>query len=320
MNILESLNHFLPKIEIIIPKNEVDYYGFSYYLSDKLKRTHNYSFSSWTHGWIYRELKYLEQFNIAQYSPLFKIVANDEQKQFLINNDFRNVQVAGYPYIYIDNNLKIKRFQNSLLIIPPHNTNLLDHKWNEEKYVQSILKYKNNYKDIFFCLHQECYKKGKWINSLNKNGINYVIGANKDDKNSLIRTKYIFQHFEAVHAPTMGSAIVYAALDGCKVSLSQNYLEYKIENYHNHPLYKIKREFLENTVHSLSKKYVERKFNFLFVEPYLSQKYEMWAKNELGLKYKRNFNEIPYLLGWNKKDKFKLYMMKYFNSLKRLST
>ncbi|MAD57070.1 MAG: hypothetical protein CMK44_00675 [Porticoccus sp.] len=317
MNIFESINHFLPKIEIIIPKNEVDYYGFSYYLSDKLRRTYNYSFSSWTHGWIFNELKYIEQFNIAQYSPLFKIVANNTQKLFLNNCKLENVQVAGYPYIYIDNNPKIKRYQNSLLIIPPHNTNLLDHKWDEEKYIQSILKYKRDYESIFFCIHQECYKKKKWISFLNKYGINYVIGANSHDRNSLIRTKYIFQHFDAVHAPTIGAAITYAALDGCKISLSQDYLEYRIEGYHKHPLYKSKKDYVEYEIYTKSKEYIEKKFNFLFCEPKHSQKYETWAKKELGTKHKRNINEIPHLLGWNKKDKVRLYLLKYFNTLKR---
>ena len=33
MNLKESINHFLPKIKLFSPKNEIDYYGFSYYLT-----------------------------------------------------------------------------------------------------------------------------------------------------------------------------------------------------------------------------------------------------------------------------------------------
>ena len=36
MNLKESINHFLPKIKLFSPKNEIDYYGFSYYLNKKL--------------------------------------------------------------------------------------------------------------------------------------------------------------------------------------------------------------------------------------------------------------------------------------------
>jgi len=317
LKLIESLNKFLPEISIINPKNEVDYYGFSYYLSKKLNLNYNYSFSSWVHGWIFNELKYLEQFNIAQYSPLYKLVGNKKQEKFLNNHNIHNIKTTGYPYIYIEDNLKIKKYLNSLLIIPPHNTNMLDHNWDEEKYVQSILKYKKDYQDIFFCIHQECFNKNKWLGSLKKYDIDFVIGANSNDKNSLVRTKYIFQHFETVLAPTIGAAIVYAALDDCKVSLSTNYLEYKIDGYFNHPLYKIKKEYVEYEIYTKSKGYIESKFNFLFCEPQKSQKYKMWAKKELGFEYKKKFDEIPNLLGWNKSDKFKLYMQKYINSAKR---
>lgn len=317
MKLIESLNKFLPEISIINPKNEVDYYGFSYYLSNKLNLNYNYSFSSWVHGWIFNELKYLEQFNTAQYSPLYKLVGNSEQKKFLNDHDIENVRIAGYPYVYIENDLRVERYSDTLLIIPPHNTDMLDHNWDEEKYVQSILKYKKYYEYIFFCIHQECYKKKKWLAPLKKYGIDFVIGANSHDKNSLIRTKLIFQHFETVLAPTIGAAIAYAALDDCKVSLSTDYLEYKIDGYVNHPLYNTKREYVEYEIYTKSKKYIEKKFNFLFCEPQKSRNYKIWAKKELGFEYKKKLDEIPYLLGWNKKDKFKLYTRKYIDSARR---
>tara|TARA_B100001093_G_C26764199_1_gene987119 strand:- start:211 stop:1176 length:966 start_codon:yes stop_codon:yes gene_type:complete len=320
LNISESIKHFLPKIEIFLPKNEVDYYGFSYYLSHSLNFKYKYSFSSWVHGWIFNELKYIEQFNIAQYSPLYKIVANKKQKRFLNNHDFHNIEIAGYPYIYIKNNPQIKKIKNSLLIIPPHNTNLLNHKWDEEKYIQSLLYNKNNYEFIFFCIHQECYKKNKWVKNLNKYGINFVVGANSNDKNSLLRTKYIFQHFETVHAPTIGAAIAYAAFDGCKVSLSEDYLEYKIDGYIGHPLYKEKKEYIEYEIYTKSKEYIKGKYDFLFSEPKESKKYESWAYKELGAEYKKDMREIPKLLGWENRDKFILYFLKYINTIKRAFT
>mgnify|MGYP001262393288 CR=1 FL=1 len=317
MNISESINHFLPEIEIFLPKNEVDYYGFSYYLSKNLNLKYNYSFSSWVHGWIFHELKHLEQFDIAQYSPLYKIVANTEQKKFLNDFNFHNVEVAGYPYIYIKNNPNINRFKNSLLIIPPHNTNELNHTWNEEKYIQSILHYKKSFELIYFCIHQVCFNQGRWIKNLQKYGINYIIGANINDKNSLLRTKYIFQHFEFVQAPAIGSAIIYAAFDGCKVSLSQDYLDYKIDGYVNHPLYNKKKDYIDFLIYTKSRKYTENKFKFLFSEPDKSQKFEKWATEELGTKYKKDLKLIPEILGWRYKDKVKLFSLKYINSIKR---
>ena len=76
--------------------------------------------------------------------------------------------------------------------------------------------------------------RGLWIKKLKENKINYVIGAHANDINSLLRVKIIFQHFDMC-TTIIGSALVYAAFDGCKVSLSENYIEYKVEKYKDHP-------------------------------------------------------------------------------------
>ena len=165
---------------------------------------------------------------------------------------------------------------------------MLDHNWDEEKYVQSILKYKKYYEYIFFCIHQECYKKKKWLAPLKKYGIDFVIGANSHDKNSLIRTKLIFQHFETVLAPTIGAAIAYAALDDCKVSLSTDYLEYKIDGYVNHPLYNTKREYVEYEIYTKSKKYIEKNLTFFFVNLKKVKIIRFGQKKNLGLNIKKN--------------------------------
>lgn len=317
LDIHQSLNKFLPNIELFAPKNEVDYYGLSYYFINKLNINYNYSYSSWVHGWIYNKLKFIEQFNSAQYSPHYKIVANNEQLNFLKHHGFNKVLVAGYPYIYIDSIEEIKRYKGSLLIIPPHNTNHLNHEWNEEKYLKSLLPYKKIFDSIFFCIHQECFKKKKWLNNLNKYNFNYVIGANSHDKNSLLRTKVIFQHFEFVHAPTIGAAIPYAALDGCKVSISNNYLEYNIDGYKSHPLYKKNKKYIEYEIYTKSKTYIFDKFNFLFVEPEKSNEQFIWAKNQLEIKNKIDIKKIPNILGWESNQKLQFYIKKKFHSLKR---
>lgn len=317
MNIHQSLKKFLPNIELFAPKNEVDYYGLSFYFANKLKVNYRYSYSSWVHGWIYNKLKFIEQFNSAQYSPHFKIVANNEQLNFLQKNGFKKILAAGYPYIYIDSFDEIKRFKNSLLIIPPHNTNHLDHKWDEEKYIKSILPYKNKFDSIFFCIHQECLKKKKWLKNLDKYNLNYVVGANSHDKNSLIRTKVIFQHFDFVHASTIGAAIPYAALDGCKVSISNNYLEYNINGYRMHPLFKKNKKYIEYEVYTKSKNYVSNKFKFLFAEPEKSKKQIIWAKKQLDYSYKIQLEKIPNILGWNGNQRLQFYIKKKFHSLKR---
>jgi len=317
LNISDSLKYHLPEIKIRIPKNEVDLYGFSYYLSGKLKLGYNYSFSSWVHGWIFNELIYKEQFNTAQYSPHLKIVANLSQKKFLEEQGFKKVIAAGYPYVYIDQIDNIKRFKNSILIMPPKNSINTFGKVDEDEYIDSIKELKKDFEYLYFCIDQISFERNLWVKKLNENKINYVIGAHANDTNSLLRAKVIFQHFEYVHSPIIGSALVYAAFDGCKVSLSENYIENKIEKYKNHPFYHSNREYVDYEIYTKSKKYIKNKFGFLFCKPSNSITLLDWAKEELSLMNKVDFKEITKILGWRYIDKVKFYPMKYCNSLIR---
>ena len=317
MNISDSLNYHLPEIKIVKPKNEVDLYGFSNYLSNKLKIGYNYSFSSWVHGWIFNELIYREQFNTDQYSPHLKIVANSSQKVFLEEQGFEKVLAAGYPYIYIDQIENIKRFKNSILIMPPKNSVDTFDKIDEDAYIDSIKDFKKDFKHLYFCIDQISFERNLWVKKLKENKINYVIGAHANDINSLLRAKTIFQHFEYVHSPVIGSALVYAAFDGCKVSLSENYIEYKVEKYKNHPFYHSNRKYVDYEIYTKSKRYIQDKFGFLFCKPSNSNILLDWARDELGLVNKVDVKEIKKILGWRYRDKIKFYPMKYYNSLAR---
>ena len=316
MQLLESINLFLPKIKLISPKNEVDYYGFSYYLNNYLGyKNYNYSFSSWVHGWIYSEHKFIEKFNTSQYYPHLKIVADKSQENFLKSHGFKKVISAGYPYIYINKNKSIKRYKNSLLVMPPKNSRDTLTKWNEDEFINRIKLIKNDFENIFFCIDQVSAHNKMWIDKIKENNFQYIIGADSRDAMSLLRMKIIFQHFEYVHSPVIGSAIAYAAFEGCKVSISNDYLEYDLSGYKRHPLYEKKREFLDYEIYTKSKNYIKNKFTFLFQEPLKSVTSVDWAKNQLGYKFKQDFQKIPYLLGWRVRDKIRYFPLKYFKSL-----
>lgn len=316
MNLNESINHFLPKIKLISPKNEIDYYGFSYYLNKKLGfKKYNYSFSSWVHGWIFHELKFIEKFNTSQYYPHLKIVANQSQKEFVKSHGFSNVITAGYPYLYIEKNQKIKKFKNSLLVMPPKNSMDTLSRWNEDEFIDQIISYRKSFDTIIFCIDQVSFNNKIWIDKIIKNNFQFVIGADSRDANSLLRMKIIFQHFDFVHSPVIGSAIAYAANEGCKVSISDNYLEYNLSGYTNHPLYKINKPYIEYEIYTNSKEYVKNNFGFLFKEPSKALILNDWAKKELGFEFKKDIHALPSLLGWRMIDKFKFFPMKYANSI-----
>lgn len=316
MNLKESINHFLPKIKLFSPKNEIDYYGFSYYLNKKLGfKKYNYSFSSWVHGWIFSELKFIEKFNTSQYYPHLKIVANKSQEEFIKSYGFNKVITAGYPYIYVEKNPKIKKFKNSLLVMPPKNSMDTLSRWNEDEFIDQIISIKKNFDSVFFCIDQVSFNNKIWIEKIIKNNFQFVIGADSRDANSLLRMKIIFQHFDYVHSPVIGSAIAYAAYEGCKVSISNNYLEYDISGYMNHPLYLKNKPYIEYEIYTQSKEYAKNKYGFLFKEPLEGLILNDWAKTQLGFEFKKNILELPYLLGWRMIDKLKFYPLKYINSI-----
>lgn len=317
IDINRSLEKYLPKIQIAKPKNEVDYYGFSKYLAEHFRyKNYKYSFSSWVHGVNFGDFS-LHKFNIAQYSPLYKIVANNDQKKFLNDNRFNKVIVAGYPYIYIKKNYNIKRYSKSLLVMPPHNTDFTENNYNEQKFINYILKFRKYFKVIYFCIHQKCYQKGLWIKNLNKYDIDFVIGANQNDMNSLLRMKYIFQHFDYVHSSTIGSAIFYAAFEQCKISISNEYLNYELNAHKKHPLFKKDKVFIKNELYFQSKSFVKKKYPFLFNEPQKGTQKVNWAKKELGYENKLPIEELPKILGWKTRDIPYLYLKKYLNFISR---
>ena len=122
MNISDSLKYHLPEIKIKIPKNEVDLYGLVIYLSGKLKLGYNtVSPLGFMDGFLMNSYK--EQFNTAQYSPHLKIVANLSQKKFLEEQGFKRL-LQGIP-MFTRSNENIKRFKNSILIMPPKNSIIL---------------------------------------------------------------------------------------------------------------------------------------------------------------------------------------------------
>ena len=200
--------------------------------------------------------------------------------------------------------------------MPPKNSINTFDKVDEDEYIDSIKELKKDFEYLYFCIDQISFERNLWVKKLNENKINYVIGAHANDTNSLLRAKVIFQHFEYVHSPIIGSALVYAAFDGCKVSLSENYIENKIEKYKNHPFYHSNREYVDYEIYTKSKKYIKNKFGFL-CKPSNSIALLDWAKEELSLMNKVDFKEITKILGWRYIDKVKFYPMKYCNSLIR---
>lgn len=302
--ILKELEKNLPQINIKHTDNEVDYYGFSYYLAKKLKlKKTPISISAFRHGWMHGDFKYPEELTMGVNRHKY-LVATSKEVSFLQEHDITNVEAVGVPYIYIkQSDLKnIKRFKNSLLVMPPHSLPESSHSWEEEEYITLIKNLKNEFKYIVFCIHQTCIEKNLWIETLKKHNIPWIIGANAYDKNSLIRMAKIFKTFEYVTTNAFGSHIAYAAYSGCKVSIYGNFCEYSIKDFENVSLYKRYPFLLQQIVNIFSEKYIQEKYNYLFKSPKESKKMVSWAKEILGEENKVSYKKLGENLGWYYND------------------
>jgi len=297
---LELIKSSLPKIEHTIMRDEADYYGISQLIAKKLSLLLKpKSFAGWKHGWLYMDLKYVEQLTGGNKIHKLFLVAKKEQALFLKEKGF-NAQAVGMPFIYADelDNVEIKRYKNSLLVMPPHSLPYTSHSWSEDTYAKNISELKEDFNLIVVCLHYSCVQKNLWIDAFKKYDIPYVIGADATDKNSLIRMSRLFRSFEYMTTNAIGSHVVYASYSGCKVSVYGEYQEYTLDDYKEDKSYQKVPFLLDYNLKAQSEKNVRHLFPFLFTHPKEAQLYQHWAEEELGKSNLLSLKKLSVLLGW----------------------
>lgn len=301
--ILKNIPEYEP-MELI---SEIDYYGFSKYLADRLGIKKTYSSGiNWKHGWIFASPKYIEQFVIDKYTRV-NFVANMQQQNFLDSEGVKSIAV-GLPFAYVNQydikTNKIKRIPRSLLIMPPHSLPYTNHSFDEKRYIDDILKIKDKFDIVVACVHRSCFDKGLWVKIFEKYNIPIIIGADVTDKSGLLRMSRIFRSFEYVTSNTIGSHILYASYAGCKVSIYGQYMEYSKNDYIEDPFYKKFPDLLTYNLQFSSFNSIRQKYAFLFKLPYLAETNIHWAQNEIGQDCMRDINEIANILGWTGYGKY----------------
>ncbi|WP_395167160.1 hypothetical protein [Francisella salimarina] len=295
--ILKNIPEYEP-MELI---SEIDYYGFSKYLADRLGIKKTYSRGiNWKHGWIFASPKYIEQFVIDK-SARVNFVANMQQQNFLESEGVKSIAV-GLPFAYVNQydikTNKIKRIPRSLLIMPPHSLPHTDHSFNEEHYVDEILNLKDKFDIIVACVHRSCFDKKLWIKTFEKYNIPVIIGAYSADKNGLLRMSRIFRSFEYMTTNSIGSHVLYASYAGCKVSIYGKYIEYAKSDYFNDSFYKKYPNLLSHNLKYSSYEMVKKNYSFLFNTPYDATTNITWAANQIGEVYVRDVEYIAYIIKW----------------------
>jgi len=287
----------LPPIERIKLGSEVDFYGLSFIIANKLcLEIPPMSSATWMHGWVFNSLKYPEQIIWGDKKTQCHLVAKEEHALFLRQHGYKNVVAAGLPFMYADMN-EIERNPNSLLVMPPHSLPQVDIRSPEKEYIDYISDFKTKFSKIVFCLHQSCVENNHWISNLEKANIPWVIGASADDKNSLFRMQTLFRSFEYMTTNNIGSHVLYASYCGCKVSIAGPETEMKREYFKNDEVYKKYPYLLDVNLSSM--KNALKQFPFLFVNPDQAINYKKWANEEIGVKYRKDEHELRKLFGWD---------------------
>jgi FkbM family methyltransferase len=253
----------------------------------------------WEHGWKYNPITTPEQ--MSGYSDREKVylVANSHHETILKDAGFPSVDVVGMPYIYAPN-CSAERIPNSLLVCPGHATNFSEHDWTEfaNKYAASIASIKHEFSTVVVCLTANCIERNQWIEAFEAYDIPWIMGASIYDRNALARMRSLFGGFEYVTSNMIGSHLVYAAYESCKVSIWKWQPLYSVDGFRNEPLFLKNPELLKQSVWYTHEWQMEH-YGFLFQDhPREGGILKEWAEEQLGKENKRSVQDVARLLGW----------------------
>jgi len=305
--------------DLINVRNEVDRYGFSYYLAKKMNiGVPPKSFANWQHGWFWADLEY-KHLDVLMGYPLKNnyniptIVADENIKNALLNRGFQNVIAGGIPFSYISCS-NLKKIKDSLIIIMPHSLEYTKFSKKEKfnELIESINELSKKYYKVDCLIYYDDFKKKIYDKYLQNSNINIICGARANSKNALVNIRALFDQYEYVTSHCMGSALLYAMFCDCKVSLIEPFFNYSYEFWES-DLYLKENNLIEIMYYNHSKEYIKKNYDFLFkADPKLAEKNYNLAKNLIGVSNKLTNKNIKNILGWKSNSKIKV-ALRYFH-------
>lgn len=218
----EIIHRYKPRI--VKPRTNLDLYGFSSVLvgiTGDLSTRRTF-LVNWQHGVYNHAPENGIRAYLSDAESLIKdflvVVANTVDRDFLNENGFNNVLVAGLPFAYVKP-ANVPR-ANVLLAFPGHSSPSKNNRiasLEQVSYVQFLAQQKPYFDDVFICsygldLNQPLFRQASEC------GIKVILGAHPYDKMSLNRTRALFDSCSHVTTNSIGSHIFYALTCGCKVS------------------------------------------------------------------------------------------------------
>lgn len=294
----------LPRVDPRTSAREPDYYGASFLVAENLGLSlPPLSQASWYHGWqptkLWERAPHLDPRAVfGDRNPKgVNLVMTEPQAEFMRSHGWAKTTACGAPFLWAPDS-NFARLEGSLLVMPPHVTDMTEQDWNEEQYVEQIKSVQKDFGEVVACVSGFCVAKGYWINSFERAEIPWIKGAWVKDRNALRRMRSIFDSFEFVTTPKLGSHIPYAAYAGCKVSVWGSDMPSKREYFKNDPMRRRYPEGLELALLEATRERLIERYPFLFCDPLSGQLLQDWAAAELGAERKLPALDMAELLGW----------------------
>jgi hypothetical protein len=291
----KDIKLYLPERKLKQLRNECDRFGFSYLISE-MNNMQNTPIAkcSWVHGWHWYPLKindilkgskeYFKRSNIV-------VATNSQAAEISQYLNSQNVVVAGLPFSYVQNP-KVPRKNSSVIAFLPKSLSENDEHVGARSFVDYLKNNRKKFMEPTICIFGGDALRVNLVEYIKKSGFNYIIGADPQDINSLMRIKVILSYYEYAIGPTVGSYLPYAHAMGCKAFIVDHYVKVStIKESHYH-----------------SYEYVENKFPFLFKRDLTeSELYTDWANDVLGARSVLPPNKVKELFGWTIKGTLQHY-------------
>jgi hypothetical protein len=205
-----------------------DYYGANFVASNYCNLSEQTNDFFWHHGLVspWESLCYEHIVFNMKNKKMRYFVSSSEQSELLIKNGFSRAKAIGLPIVYVELE-KTERIKNSLLIMPSHTLvgQLINNKSSMLRFIDIVNEYKKYYDKIGVCLHKNDIENNYWVEEFNSLGIEILLGAQNNDKNTYYRQAYYYSTYDTILTNDFGSHVAYALFFGCKVSISEFSLE-----------------------------------------------------------------------------------------------
>lgn len=296
----------LPPVEMFkLVNGEIDYYGASYQISRSLGLVEILKIkANWEHGWKYGDVQRIDHIGPYRRKDRVYLVSSEAHKKILNEAGFDQVYAVGLPYLYAPEPSS-KRLKGSLLVCPGHTSNFSTGEWSNfaKSYAESIAAIRDDFDEILLCVTANCIESEKWIHEFEAQGIPWILGASIYDRNALERMRMIFSSFEFVTSNMIGSHLVYAGYEGCKISICGWQHLYDSSSFKNEPIYHKFDALLSDDLKWASYKQVYSKYGFLFYEhPRQAVSLKQWSDCQLGVRHRKSMRELASYLQWPLKE------------------